>query len=95
MYQILQAVYLLIALSIIVLVLLQQGRGAELGAASSMGASSTLFGSTGSNRFMVRLTGLLMALFFALCLLLGKLNRESLPSVGQQKLTVKQQKSDI
>jgi preprotein translocase subunit SecG len=73
MYQALLVIYLLLAVSIIVLVLLQQGKGAVLGAASAGGASTTLFGATGSNRFMSQLTAVLMGLFFALCLLLGNL----------------------
>lgn len=74
MYQALLVIYLLLALSIIVLVLLQQGKGAVLGAASGGGASTTLFGATGSNRFMCQLTAVFMGLFFALCLLLGNLS---------------------
>lgn len=48
MYQALLVIYLLLALSIIVLVLLQQGKGAVLGAASGVGASTTLFGQPGA-----------------------------------------------
>ena len=55
----------LLALCLITLVLLQRGKGAEMGASFGAGASQTLFGSQGSNTFFIRLTAAVMALFFA------------------------------
>jgi preprotein translocase subunit SecG len=52
------------ALGVILLVLLQHGKGADMGAAFGSGASGSLFGATGSANFLSRLTGGLAALFF-------------------------------
>ena len=57
--------HLLIALAIIGLILLQQGKGAEMGASFGGGASQTLFGASGSGNFFAKLTGLFAAAFFA------------------------------
>ena len=57
-------VHVLLAISLIVLVLLQQGKGAEAGAAFGGGASQTVFGSRGSTGFLAKLTGVLLLLFF-------------------------------
>ncbi|OHV11235.1 preprotein translocase subunit SecG [Kushneria phosphatilytica] len=57
-------VHLLLAVSLIALVLIQQGKGAEAGAAFGGGASQTVFGSQGSTSFLSKLTGVLAALFF-------------------------------
>lgn len=58
-------VHVLLAISLIVLVLLQQGKGAEAGAAfGGGGASQTVFGSRGSTGFLAKLTGVLVLLFF-------------------------------
>lgn len=58
-------VHVLLAIGLIALVLIQQGKGAEAGAAFGGGASQTVFGSRGSTSFLSRLTGILAALFFA------------------------------
>lgn len=57
-------VHLLVALAIIGLILMQQGKGAEMGASFGAGASQTLFGSGGSGNFFSRMTALLVAVFF-------------------------------
>ncbi|MGL5467994.1 MAG: preprotein translocase subunit SecG, partial [Shewanella sp.] len=48
MYEVLVVVYLLVALGLIGLILIQQGKGADMGASFGAGASGTLFGSSGS-----------------------------------------------
>lgn len=53
------------ALGVILLVLLQHGKGADMGAAFGSGASGSLFGATGSANFLSRLTGILATIFFA------------------------------
>jgi len=58
-------VHVLVALVIIGLVLLQHGKGADMGAAFGSGASGSLFGSTGSANFLSRTTAILAAVFFA------------------------------
>ncbi len=57
--------HVLLAAAIIGLVLMQQGKGAEAGASFGAGASQTVFGSTGSTSFMVRLTGVVAVGLFA------------------------------
>jgi preprotein translocase subunit SecG len=52
------------AISVIVLVLLQHGKGADMGAAFGSGASGSLFGATGSANFLSRATAVLAAVFF-------------------------------
>ncbi|MBM3347977.1 MAG: preprotein translocase subunit SecG [Betaproteobacteria bacterium] len=57
-------VHVVAALAIIGLVLLQHGKGADVGAAFGSGASGSLFGATGSANFLSRATGVLAAIFF-------------------------------
>ena len=52
------------AVSVIVLILLQQGKGADMGAAFGSGASGSLFGASGSANFLSRTTGILATVFF-------------------------------
>jgi preprotein translocase subunit SecG len=56
--------HVLAALSIIGLVLLQHGKGADVGAAFGSGASGSVFGSAGSANFLSRATAILAAVFF-------------------------------
>ncbi len=65
MYQALIILHVLLAAGIITLVLLQQGRGADAGAAFGSGASGTVFGAQGSASFLTRATAVLATLFFA------------------------------
>lgn len=57
-------VHVLTAITVIVLVLLQHGKGADMGAAFGSGSSGSLFGASGSANFLSRTTGALAALFF-------------------------------
>lgn len=52
------------SLAIIVLVLLQHGKGADMGAAFGSGSSGSLFGASGSANFLSRATAVLITLFF-------------------------------
>jgi len=61
-------VHVLLALAIIGLVLLQHGKGADMGSGFGGGASSSLFGATGSANFLSRATAVLATLFFLLSL---------------------------
>jgi preprotein translocase subunit SecG len=63
--------HVLTALAIIGLVLLQHGKGADMGSGFGGGASGSLFGATGSANFLSRTTGVLAALFFLLSLALA------------------------
>lgn len=57
-------VHVLVALAIIGLVLLQHGKGADVGAAFGSGSSGSLFGASGSANFLSRTTAVLAAVFF-------------------------------
>ena len=63
-------VQLLSAFGVIGLVLLQHGKGADMGAAFGSGASGSLFGATGSANFLSRTTAVLAAVFFISTLML-------------------------
>ena len=63
-------VHVLAAIGVIVLVLLQHGKGADMGAAFGSGASGTLFGASGSANVLSRSTAILAAVFFATSLTL-------------------------
>ncbi len=58
-------VHLLVALGIIGLILMQQGKGAEAGASFGGGASQTVFGSQGGSNFFAKATAVLAFVFFA------------------------------
>ena len=73
-----------IAVLIIVLVLLQRGKGADAGAAFGAGASGTVFGSRGSSSFFSRATAVLATAFFVSSLTLAYLSSQR--SVGPTSL---------
>jgi preprotein translocase subunit SecG len=75
-------VHVLVALAIIGLVLLQHGKGADMGSGFGGGASSSLFGATGSANFLSRATAVLATIFFALSLGLAYLATNRAPSTG-------------
>lgn len=64
MYEVLMVVYLLVAIGLVGLILIQQGKGADMGASFGAGASGTLFGSSGSGNFLTRSTAVLAVAFF-------------------------------
>ena len=65
MEQIILVGHLLIALAIIGLIMLQQGKGADMGASFGSGASQTLFGADGGGNVLTKATALLAVAFFA------------------------------
>jgi preprotein translocase subunit SecG len=64
-------IQVLSAIGVIVLVLLQHGKGADMGAAFGSGSSGSLFGATGSANFLSRLTAVLATVFFVCTLALA------------------------
>jgi len=76
MYEVLIVIYLIVALAIIGLVLIQQGKGADMGASFGSGASGSVFGSSGAGSFLTRSTGILATVFFVISLLLGGMTTE-------------------
>jgi preprotein translocase subunit SecG len=74
--------HVLVALAIIGLVLLQHGKGADMGSGFGGGASGSLFGATGSANFLSRATAVLATIFFALSLVLAYLATNRQPQTG-------------
>lgn len=75
-------VQMLSALGMIGLVLVQHGKGADMGAAFGGGSSGSLFGATGGANFLSRSTAVLAAVFFACTLLLAYLGNSRPQAAG-------------
>ena len=86
MYQILMAAYLIVALLLIGFVLIQQGKGADMGASFGAGGSNTVFGSSGSGNFMTKTTAILATLFFGISLTLGTIASKDNTEVDEFEL---------
>ena len=82
-YQVLIIAYVLIALTLIGLVLLQQGKGADMGASFGAGSSATVFGSGGSGNFLTKATTWLAVAFFVISLVLGNLTANKTKAVDE------------
>jgi preprotein translocase subunit SecG len=76
MESILIGILVMVALAIISLVLLQHGKGSDMGAAFGSGASNTVFGSQGSTSFLAKLTFSLVLVFFVICIILTGIARK-------------------
>lgn len=74
-YEILMVVYVLISLALIGFVLIQQGKGADMGASFGSGGANTVLGTSGGN-FMTKTTSILATIFFVICLILGNLTAQ-------------------
>ncbi|WP_434997662.1 preprotein translocase subunit SecG [Vibrio scophthalmi] len=89
MFSVLLVIYLLAAVGVIGLVLIQQGKGADMGASFGAGASNTVFGASGSGNFLTRMTAVFATVFFVISLVLGNLSTHKTesqwidPSQGQ------------
>ena len=79
-------VHIVIAVAIIALVLLQQGKGADAGASFGGGASQTVFGSAGSGNFLTRSTSVLATLFFVTSFSLAYFAKEKATGLVDQGL---------
>lgn len=71
MWSLLLVVHVLVAVALVGLILLQHGKGADAGAAFGSGASSTVFGASGSSNFLSKTTAILATMFFVLSMMLG------------------------
>ena len=78
MQTILLVLHIALGLSLIAIILLQQGAGATAGAAFGSGASSTVFGARGSASFLTRATGILALIFFANSFFLAYLSGQAI-----------------
>ena len=80
--QIIIVVHVLVALSIIALVLLQQGKGADMGASFGGGGSQTLFGAAGGGSVLTRATAILAVTFFVTSFGLAIIAKQKASSVS-------------
>jgi preprotein translocase subunit SecG len=93
-------VHILAAVGLVAFVLLQQGKGAEMGAAFGSGASATVFGATGSASFLSRTTAILATIFFITSLSLAyfsgnsKHNDSVVTSIPAIESAIEQKKSE-
>ncbi|TPH14621.1 preprotein translocase subunit SecG [Litorilituus lipolyticus] len=83
LYQVLIIAYVIIALALIGLVLIQQGKGADMGASFGAGSSATVFGSGGSGNFLTSATTYLAIGFFVISLILGNLTANRTKAVDE------------
>jgi preprotein translocase subunit SecG len=74
-------VHIIAAVALVLIVLLQTGRGSEIGAAFGSGASQTLFGSSGTSGFMTRLTTGVVVIFMVTSLVLAIMHSNRTGSV--------------
>ena len=79
--------HVLTALAIIGLILLQQGKGAEMGASFGGGASQTLFGSGGSGNFFAKMTALAAVVFFVTSFSLAVIAKQN-AGIGEDDVPV-------
>jgi preprotein translocase subunit SecG len=77
-FTVLLAIHIVLALLLIGIILIQQGKGATAGAAFGSGASSTVFGSRGSASFLTRTTAVLATLFLSNSMFLAYLYSQAL-----------------
>ena len=82
MFELVLLLHVVFACVLVILILLQQGKGADMGAAFGSGSSNTVFGSQGPASFLMKLTGGLMALFFVTSLVLGHCSTSHGSSLG-------------
>ena len=64
MQTIILSIHIILAVSLIILILVQHGKGADAGAAFGSGASSTVFGAQGSATFLTKITTIIALVFF-------------------------------
>ena len=85
----------ILSISLIALVLMQHGKGADAGAAFGSGASSTVFGSRGSGNFLSKATAIIATLFFIVCMALAYVasHRVGLDS-GNESVTTMQSETN-
>ena len=79
---ILLVAHLIVAVAIVILVLLQQGKGSDMGAAFGGGSSQSLFGARGSANFLSRATSILVTVFFLSSLTLAYIYTRQSDSTG-------------
>ena len=70
--------YILISISLILIILLQQGKGSDIGSAFGAGSSNTMFGSSSSSNPLTKVTAILATIFLILSLSITYISRSSM-----------------
>ena len=70
--------YILISISLVLIILLQQGKGSDIGSAFGAGSSNTMFGSSSSSNPLTKVTAILAAIFLILSLSITYISRSSM-----------------
>ncbi|TQV74677.1 preprotein translocase subunit SecG [Aliikangiella marina] len=83
MESIILVVYLIVSIALIGIILLQQGKGAEMGASFGAGGANTVFGAAGSGNVLTKTTTILAILFFAIALSISYFNSAPASSVDE------------
>lgn len=86
--------HVLVAAAMIGLILLQQGKGAEMGASFGAGASQTVFGAAGAAGFLTKLTAALAAIFFATSLGLAVYAKQHVKTFSVVQVPVEEKKAE-
>ncbi len=81
-------IHVLSVVALIGLVLMQHGKGADMGAAFGSGASNTMFGSIGSISFFAKLTAIIAVIFFATSITLGVMVAKQAKRAPESSLTM-------
>ena len=91
------AVHVIAASAILVLVLLQHGKGADMGASFGTGSAGSVFGAAGSANFLSRATGIAATIFFVTSVALTYVGAHKSPASGgvMQGVTGEPAKSDV
>lgn len=76
MHTFILAIHIIVAISMIGLILIQHGKGADAGASFGAGAAGTVFGAAGSANFLTRATAVLATIFFITSLALASQARK-------------------
>lgn len=88
-------VHVVIAVALVGLVLIQQGKGADAGAAFGGGASQTVFGSQGSGNFLTRVTTILAIVFFVTSFSLAVFAKQRAEVAGEAGIPVVEESDDL
>ena len=86
-------IHILSIVALVGLVLVQHGKGADMGAAFGSGASNTMFGSMGSISFFAKITAIIAAIFFATSITLGVMVAKQAKQTSESSFVIPDQAS--
>ncbi len=81
MQQLILVLHVIFSITLVALILIQHGKGADAGASFGAGSANTMFGSQGATPFLVKITGLAAGLFIVTSLILGYMAYQQQPQV--------------